>query len=110
MSKRDEFSQKFLDKSLPLIYKSLDRAGIEYSDEQLALCADDSFKAGWDQALQHAPEVLALVEALKKISETKGLKYTSIRSFPREELIGTIEYDTFIAIEALAAFDARGKM
>lgn len=42
-----------------------------------------------------------LIEALKNVSETKGLDLISIGLWPIQELINTIDYDTQIATEAL---------
>ncbi len=56
MTKRDELAEEYV---------------LESDNDQYTIDdARSDFKAGYDQALRHAPEVLALVEALKDCSGT----------------------------------------
>lgn len=81
MSKaRDEKCNEFLNASLPVLFKALDAANIIYSDEQLGLMGEDSFKAGWDsrdsELESWKQECERLAEALEKIKKGAGKSYT----------------------------------
>jgi len=46
-------------------------------------------------------------EALKRISQTKGLQYTVIELWPKDELIKTIQYDTQVSLDVLSETNTR---